>query len=224
MGSAKETPDKSSLTPTILHARTEANNLLSNQTARTVGSFGEVSADQYGGLYVTTFASIYTNEVAMTHAAAAYATGKCIGGFRTISNVNRGNNMGCVIETCTVRIAENKAAASLPDLDVFICKRPDFIQATSITDNNYPDVKALDGLMIAGVFSIRVAAGHWRQIFSAAGTVSWSLAVINPYLSFYTNNASSATSDIGFFIVNAGASFTFAATGELSIDLTVRKG
>lgn len=224
MASSPETADPSSLDPCKLYARTEPISTLPTYPARTAGFFGELSSDPFGGLFVTQHASILGKDIAFTVTAGAYQVGHVIGGLVSVGPVNRGNTMGSVIETLSLIYTANVAAASLPDIDVWVFRRAAaFEGSNTFTDNAFPSVAAHDTIEIAGSIPIRVGSGHWRQMLSAAGTVQRSVATVNPFLSFTTDNADSTTSNIGILMITQTA-FTPSAINSFKMNLTIRKG
>ena len=224
MATHPETGDSTSLEPCRLYARTEPITTLPTFAARTSGFFGELSADPFGGLYVTQHASILGKDITFSVTAGAYSVGHILGGLVSVGPVNRGNGMGAVIETLSLIYTGDVAAASLPDIDIWIFRRAAaFEGSNTFTDNGYPSVAAHDTIEIAGSIPIRTASGHWRQMKSSSTVVQRSIATVNPFLSITTDNADSTTSNIGILMITQTA-FTPTATNAFKMNLTIRKG
>lgn len=218
-----ETKDLSSIDPCLIYAFTEPNSGKSINAKRTAGFYGGLSGDQYGALYTTNFAAIKTHQVTLGNTAVPYSQGHCLGTIESCDSVNRGNAFGAVLETVNIAYTGDVAAASLPDLDLWILSRATDFTGSSFTNAGFPSISATDTPYIVGSVPIRVASGHWRQFKSSAGVVQRSIATVNPFLSFNTNNSSDSASDIGVLVVTQTA-FTPAGASAFLVSLTIRKG
>lgn len=207
-----------------IYGFTEPNNAKSIDAKRTSGQYGRISSDQFGAVYVTTFANIQAFDIAIGNTAAAYTAGNCLGTIESCDSVNRGNGFGAVLETVNVIFTENIAAASLPDIDVWLFRRAsNFIGTNSFTNRAFPVIDPLNLVNLAGSVPIRTASGHWRQLKTTGGNVQHSVATVNPFLSLTTNNDTDESTDLGVLLVTQ-TGFTPAAADAFRLQLVIRKG
>lgn len=161
-----------------------------------------------------------TYNLPIANLAALHVQGQQVGAIGVIPMSASQIGTGITIEQIVIVDQEHLE----PDLNLVVFN--DNPGGFIFTNGNYPSVGLSNIANVAGIIPIRAASGHWNALYSGAATKSWSIATVQPFLSFtygYTNSGV-ATPTSFYVMLFANSSVTWTGANKVNLQITYRQG